>query len=56
MEKEEKQVLASAIVFTLNKLAEMAVNWNNPEYKPPTADEILTYADKIESLPDLPTS
>lgn len=56
MEKEEKQIIASAVLFALNKLAEISINWNNPEYVPPSADEILEYANKIQSLPDLPTA
>ena len=44
------------LILSLAKMvAEMAKNWNNPEYTPPEPEELEALAMQIAALPDLPT-
>lgn len=49
-------VLLTTLVLSAVKLiTEMADNWDNPDYKPPSSDELRALAKQLEELPDLPT-
>lgn len=48
-------VTLTLLLSTARMVAEMAANWNNPEYKPPSPEELEALAAQIEALPDLPT-
>jgi hypothetical protein len=45
-----------SLVLSLAKMvAEMAINWSNPEYVPPSPEELESLAAQVAALPDLPT-
>ena len=46
-------IITTLITLAL-KIADMAENWNNKDYQPPSADELRALAKQLESLPDLP--
>lgn len=48
-------VTISALIMLIGKVVEMSDNWNNPNYKPPSSDELKALAAQLEALPDLPT-
>lgn len=49
-------VLITSLVVGLVKLvSEMSTNWNNPEYTPPSTEQLEEMAKLLESLPNLPT-
>jgi hypothetical protein len=44
------------LILSLTRMVvEMAANWNNPGYTPPSPEELEALAAQIEALPDLPT-
>lgn len=43
------------LLSTARLVADMAINWDNPDYEPPSPDELKDLANQIELLPDLPT-
>lgn len=48
-------ITVTALITVTRMVAEMAANWNNPNYIPPDPKILEEFADKIEALPDLPT-
>ena len=48
-------VILALLLSTAKMVAEMAVNWNNPQYTPPSPEELEALAAQVEALPDLPT-
>jgi hypothetical protein len=44
------------LILSLTKMVvEMATNWKNPNYLPPSPDELEALAAQVAALPDLPT-
>lgn len=48
-------ITITILITLIGKVAEMAENWNNPDYQPPSSDELRALAAQLEALPDLPT-
>lgn len=48
-------IIVSVIFELIKTVNEMSDNWNNPNYKPPTADYFKDMKKQLEDLPNLPT-
>lgn len=48
-------MLTAAVVGLVKLVSEMSVNWNNPNYTPPSTEQLEAMAAQLEALPDLPT-
>lgn len=49
------QAVLLLILSTSRMVVDMAANWNNPEYVPPSPEDLEALATQVEALPDLPT-
>lgn len=48
-------IIVSILFEIIKTVNEMSENWDNPEYKPPTAEYFKDMKSQLENLPDLPT-
>jgi len=48
-------VIVTTLITLIGKVAEMSENWDNPNYVPPSSDELNALANQLKALPDLPT-
>lgn len=51
----DKQLIVVAVLTLLERVTEISNNMSDPNYKPPSADDLQALAEQIKELPDLPT-
>jgi hypothetical protein len=48
-------LIITTVLTLIQRVAEISDNMNDPNYKPPSADDLRELAKQIKALPDLPT-
>lgn len=48
-------LIITAVLTLIDRVTEISNNMNDPNYKPPSADDLQFLAEQIKALPDLPT-
>lgn len=51
-----KDLIIVAVLTLIERVTEISNNMNDPNYKPPSADDLMALAEQIKNLPDLPTT
>lgn len=51
-----KDLIIVAVLTLIERVTEISNNMNDPNYKPPSADDLMALAEQIKNLPDLPTA
>ena len=49
-------LIVTAVLTLIERVAEISNNMNDPNYQPPSADDLVALANQIKNLPDLPTA